>query len=189
MLTTVLLSALAAALTLASTVAAKPPPGAEGAKVPRRLGPPAAVPSAGEKPGPNPEGAVVPIPASEVKGPHPVIKADETMHDFGAVWVGPPLKHSYKIKNEGDAPLDISKVRPSCGCTVAGDYPKKLDPGQEGEFPFSMMSTKLRGPFEKGITISSNDPVTPELRLKLRGEVKRYVEVIPASANFGKVTS
>ncbi|MFH1108237.1 MAG: redoxin family protein [Planctomycetota bacterium] len=189
MLTTVLLSALAAALTLASTVAAKAPPGAEGAKAPRRLGPPAAVPSAGEKRELKPEGAVVPIPASEVKGPHPVIKADETTHDFGAVWVGPPLKHAFKIKNEGDAPLDISKVRPSCGCTIAGDYPKKLDPGQEGEFPFSLMSTKLRGTFEKGITISSTDPVTPELRLKLRGEVKRYIEVIPSSANFGKVTS
>jgi thiol-disulfide isomerase/thioredoxin len=187
MWTTVLLSALAAALTLASTVAAKPPPdveGARGAKAPMKFGPPT-----GEKPVIKPEAAVVPIPASEVKGPHPVIKADDTTHDFGAVWVGPPLKHAFKIKNEGDAPLEISKVKPSCGCTVAGDYPKKLDPGQEGEFPFSMMSTKLRGTFEKGITISSSDPVTPELRLKLKGEVKRYVDVVPTSANFGKITS
>jgi len=177
-----LLAAFAATSALA-TASARPPAGAEEGKARVKIAPPAAdAPAAAE-------GAVVPIPASEVKGPHPVIKPDETTHDFGAVWVGPPLKHAYKIKNEGDAPLDISKVKPSCGCTIAGDYPKKLDPGQEGEFPFSMMSTKLRGTFEKGITISSNDPVTPELRLKLRGEVKRYVEVIPSSANFGKVTS
>lgn len=127
--------------------------------------------------------------AEALKGPKPVIKPDEESHDFGPVWVGPPLKHTFKIKNEGDAPLEITKVKPSCGCTAAGDHPNKLAPGEVGEFPFSMQSTKLRGQFEKGISITSNDPVTPELRLKLRGEVKRYVEVVPQAANFGKITS
>lgn len=179
----VLLAAFASASTL-TTAVAKPPPGGNTDKTRIRAVPPTG--SSGET---IPvEGAVMPIPAAEVKGPHPIAKPDETTHDFGSVWVGPPLKHAFKIKNEGDAPLEISKVKPSCGCTVAGDYPKKLDPGQEGEFPFSMMSTKLRGPFDKGITISTNDPTTPELRLKLKGDVKRYVEIVPASANFGKIT-
>jgi len=121
--------------------------------------------------------------------PKPVIKVDETVHDFGGVWVGPPLRHSFKIKNEGEKTLEIGKVRPACGCTIAGEYPKKLEPGETGEFPFTMQSNKLRGTFEKGITISSNDPLTPDLRLKLRGEVKRYVDVIPQGANFGKLTT
>lgn len=176
-----LLAAFAAAAALTTAWAKPPAEGADSVKVR------AAAPTPREKP--QVDGEVIPIPAAEVKGPHPIIKPDETTHDFGSVWVGPPLKHAFKIKNAGDAPLEISKVKPSCGCTIAGDYPKKLDPGQEGEFPFSMMSTKLRGTFEKGITISSSDPSTPELRLKLRGEVKRYVEVVPTSANFGKITS
>jgi len=181
---TMLLLAVFAAASTVTTASAKPPAaGAEG-KTRIKAGPPT---EGGAKSGR--EAAVVPIPAAEVKGPKAIATPDETVHDFGAVWVGPPLKHTFKLKNEGDAPLEISKVKPSCGCTIAGDYPKKLDPGQEGEFPFSMMSTKLRGRFEKGITISSNDPTTPELRLKLRGEVKRYVEVVPTSANFGKITS
>lgn len=132
---------------------------------------------------------VKPIKPEDVKGPHPVIKVDEETHDFGAGWVGPPLKHSFKITNAGDAALEITRVKPSCGCTIAGDYPKTLAPGQTGEFPFSMASNKLRGHFEKMITISSNDPVTPELRLKLKGEMKRYVDVTPPSANFAKITS
>lgn len=178
-----LFAAIASALTLTTAVARPPPEKVDGSRV--KIAPPTGSPAES-----NPaEGAVRAIPASEVKGPHPIAKPDETIHDFGPVWVGPPLKHAFKIKNEGDAPLVISKVKPSCGCTIAGDYPKKLDPGQEGEFPFSMMSTKLRGPFDKGITISTNDPVTPELRLKLKGDVKRYVEVVPTSANFGKITS
>ena len=177
-----LLAAFAAASAL-TTASARPPAAGADDKTRIKAGPPG---SPVEKI--SGEGAVVPIPAADVKGPKAIAKPDETTHDFGSVWVGPPLKHAFKIKNEGDAPLEITKVKPSCGCTIAGDYPKKLDPGQEGEFPFSMMSTKLRGTFEKGITISSNDPSTPELRLKLRGEVKRYVEIVPASANFGKIT-
>lgn len=132
---------------------------------------------------------VQPLKPEDVKGPHPVIKPDEEAHDFGQTWVGPPLAHSFKITNGGDAPLEISRVKPSCGCTIAGNYPKTLAPGESGEFPFSMASNKLRGHFEKSVTISSNDPVTPELRLKLKGQVKRYVEVTPPSANFARITT
>jgi thiol-disulfide isomerase/thioredoxin len=130
-----------------------------------------------------------PMKPEDVKGPHPVAKPDEEAHDFGQTWVGPPLAHSFKITNGGDAPLEISRVKPSCGCTIAGNYPKTIAPGESGEFPFSLASNKLRGHFEKSVTISSNDPVTPELRLKLKGEVKRYVEVTPPSANFARITT
>ncbi len=157
------------------------------------------VPNGNEKPqkpinqvgdGQDPGAAEVkPMKPEDVKGPHPIAKVDEDTHDFGPGWVGPPLKHSFKITNTGDAPLEITRVKPSCGCTVAGDYPKTLAPGATGEFPFSMASSKLRGHFEKMITVSSNDPVTPELRLKLKGEMKRYVDVTPPSANFAKITS
>jgi len=133
--------------------------------------------------------AIQPMKPEDVKGPHPVIKPDEEAHDFGSTWVGPPLKHSFKITNSGDAPLEISRVKPACGCTIAGNYPKTLAPGETGEFPFSMASSKLRGHFEKAVTIGSNDPVTPELRLMLKGEVKRYVEVTPPSASFARITT
>ncbi len=124
----------------------------------------------------------------DLKGPKPVIKAENETHDFGTVWVGPTLNHSFKITNEGDVTLQIQKVKPSCGCTIAGQYPRKLEPGETGEFPFALKSAKLRGRFQKSITITSNDPVTERMRLTLKGEVKRYVDVSPASASFGRIT-
>ncbi len=127
------------------------------------------------------------VPTDSVTGPHAVIEVTEPTHDFGVKWIGPKFDHTFVIKNAGDKTLEISRVKPSCGCTVAGNYPRKIEPGQSGEFPFSIASTKLRGRFTKSITISSNDPVTPDLRLQLKGEVKRYVDVSPANANFGKI--
>lgn len=127
------------------------------------------------------------VPTDSVTGPHAVIEVAEPTHDFGVQWIGPKFDHTFVIKNAGDKALEISRVKPSCGCTVAGNYPRKLEPGQTGEFPFAIASTKLHGRFTKSITVSSNDPVMPDLRLQLKGEVKRYVDVTPANANFGKL--
>ncbi|MBU0716932.1 MAG: redoxin domain-containing protein, partial [Planctomycetes bacterium] len=126
--------------------------------------------------------------AGSEAGSGPKIVAPEPTRDFGTTWIGPILKHAFIIKNEGNAPLEITKVRPACGCTVAGNYPRTIDPGKSGEFPFELNSNKLRGRYEKAITVTSNDPQTPSLKLSLQGECKRYVDVLPTSANFGKVT-
>ncbi|MCH7883723.1 MAG: redoxin domain-containing protein [Planctomycetes bacterium] len=123
--------------------------------------------------------------AADSTGPKAVIQCDESTHDFGTVWVGPALKHSFTIKNIGDKALKITRVKPACGCTIAGPYPRSIEPGESGEFPFSIATKKLRSRFEKSITVESSDPLNPKLRLKVRGEVKRYVDVVPANANFG----
>lgn len=122
------------------------------------------------------------------QGARPIITPENDTHDFGTVWVGPNLKHTFKITNTGQEVLKITKVKPSCGCTTAGPYPKEIAPGETGEFSFTMNSQKLRGNFQKNVSIESNDPVTPKIRLRLKGEVKRYVEISPSTANFGRIT-
>lgn len=128
-----------------------------------------------------------PVPQQPVDPNAPRIAVDEAVRDFGTIWSGPLLRHEFVIRNDGKSPLEITKVRPACGCTVAGSYPKTIAPGESGRFPFTIDSSKLRSRFEKPITISSNDPATPDLLLKLAGDCKRYVEVTPPSANFTKV--
>jgi len=115
----------------------------------------------------------------------PVITVDNADHDFGTIWAGPVLEHVFKITNAGKSALEIKAVRPQCGCTKAGDYPTRLEPGATGDFAFKLQSVTLRGAFAKSITVESNDPVTPQLRLVLKGHCKQLVEVTPPSANFG----
>lgn len=122
--------------------------------------------------------------AQQAGGDAPKISVDSPAHDFGTTWIGPSLDHTFKITNKGSKTLDILKVRTSCGCVVAGKYPQTLEPGQTGEFPFSINSRKVRGRYEKTVRISSSDPVNPTLELKLRGECKRYVDLMPTAAIF-----
>jgi thiol-disulfide isomerase/thioredoxin len=139
-------------------------------------------PAEGKTP-PAPTPAAAPVPA----GGRATIKAVDPVKEFGTIWAGPVLEHSFTIKNEGNAPLEITKIKPSCGCTIAGKYPQKLEPGESGEFPFKLVSSTLRGKFDKSITITSNDPEKADLQLSMRGEVKQYVEVAPTQVDFGEL--
>ncbi len=130
--------------------------------------------------------AVTETPKGPVTGA-PGIRCDEPVKDFGEVWADGPLKHAYIIRNEGDQDLRIEKVKPSCGCTLAGQFDKVIPPGGQGKIPISLKTNKLRAKFKKFVTVNSNDPVTPTLRMQLAGTIKHHVDVAPANLRFSHV--
>jgi thiol-disulfide isomerase/thioredoxin len=125
-------------------------------------------------------------PASSIKQV-PIVEVDAPKHDFGEVWQGDALKHTFEIRNGGDAPLRIVRVKPACGCTVAGKYPKEIAPGESGAFPFQLNTKRLAGKFTKSIAVTTNDTKSAQTRLLLTGEVKQHVDVAPRLAQFGRV--
>ena len=70
---------------------------------------------------------------------------------------------------------------------MAGSYPRMLQPGEKGEFPFSVKTARLRGKFTKSVTIVTDDPANATLRLMLKGECKAHIEVDPNQAYFARV--
>lgn len=80
----------------------------------------------------------------------------ETEFDFGTIKEGNIIDHVFKFKNTGDAPVILSQVSASCGCTTP-DYTKEpVLPGQEGEIRVSFNSQGQVGRQQKIVTISSN---------------------------------
>ncbi len=132
----------------------------------------------------DPKTGVKPV---EVPDNTPVATPVQPSHDFGKIWTGEDLKHTFQIKNTGTAPLKITKVKPACGCTKKGKHPSSIAPGETGEFSFGLNTKKLRGNFTKQITVTTNDPKKPSLQLKLVGEVQHFVEVTPSAATFGRL--
>src|SRR6266478_4117700 len=65
----------------------------------------------------------------------PKIQFAMPIYDFGKVKSGDPVKYSYVFTNIGTEVLEVTHVQPSCGCTTAGDWTHKVDPGQTGTVP------------------------------------------------------
>ena len=89
--------------------------------------------------------------------------------DYGTIEKGADGVRTFEFTNTGDAPLIITKVSSSCGCTV----PKKPDapimPGETGEIQVKYDTNRVM-PIRKTITVISNSD-TPTVALKIKGEV------------------
>jgi len=97
----------------------------------------------------------------------PAITFAQTEHDFGKLIQGEKVSFIFKFTNTGNAPLLISKVSTSCGCT-ASKYPKEpIAPGGEGKLEVIFDSDGQRGMQNKSVTVLTNtQPISTILRLK-----------------------
>lgn len=113
----------------------------------------------------------------------PKAVAVEPIKDAGTVPKGEKIIHDFAIRNDGDAPLEITNVRPACGCTVA-EYDKVIAPGKVGKVHAEVDTSTFNGPIAKGVSVFTNDPATPELELTVRAKVEPYIAVKPGYARY-----
>ncbi len=90
--------------------------------------------------------------------------------DYGEVAKGADGVRAFEFTNTGDAPLIISKVSSSCGCTIPKKPEDPILPGKTGEIQVKYDTNRV-GPIRKAITVISNAD-TPTKVLKIKGEVK-----------------
>ncbi|MEW6363847.1 MAG: DUF1573 domain-containing protein [Acidobacteriota bacterium] len=121
-------------------------------------------------------------------GPKPVIYCAQPKFDFGNLIQGKSVEHTFVLQNKGDATLKIMSVNPSCGCTAALVSQNAVEPGQTSEIKAKFDSGRFRGPVHKTISVSSNDPASPQITLELTGTVVRLYETVPdGGVSFGDV--
>jgi hypothetical protein len=88
----------------------------------------------------------------------------EPSHDFGRTPPGPQLTHDFLIRNEGNAPLEILGVAPSCECTVA-EFDRVIEPGETGKVTAVVDTRKLTGQARGTIAVRTNELANLEIRL------------------------
>jgi len=115
------------------------------------------------------------------------IVCDEPNYNFGEMENTRTVEHTFIIQNNGNLSLEISKVRPGCGCTVANISTKTLPPGESAEISTRLNLRGRQGRQRKPITVYSNDPKTPQLKLYLEGTAVTEVNVNPRSIFFGRI--
>jgi hypothetical protein len=88
-------------------------------------------------------------------------------HDFGNVEEGVQATYEFEFTNTGKAPLIISNVSASCGCTTPFWTKDPVLPGKKGKVTASYNSAGRPGIFNKSITVTSNaEPATRVLTIK-----------------------
>jgi hypothetical protein len=124
-------------------------------------------------------------------------------HDFGTVEESGPIGYEFNFTNTGTAPIVITDVRASCGCTTPSWTKEPIAPGGKGIIKAEYNTTGRIGVFNKSITITSNatepskvlyikgivDPKPTEKPVYTEDQLKKSPKatVDKTTYNFGKV--
>jgi len=105
-------------------------------------------------------------------GPKIEFKAKDNTIDYGTVTKKKDNGvRSFEFTNTGDAPLIITNVLSTCGCTVPTKPTEPIMPGKTGkiDIKYNMQA----GPIRKTITVESNavNYESGRIALKIKGEV------------------
>ena len=130
--------------------------------------------------------AMKPAAAGPVAGP--AITFEEVKYDFGSVAQGGIVDHTFKFKNTGNAPLVISNIGVSCGCTTPEWTKAPVMPGKTGSITAHFNSTGKIGMQNKVLTIESN-AAAGSTTVALVGEVKEAGATANAASAMKMETS
>ncbi len=114
----------------------------------------------------------------------PSIVVESADFNFGKVYAGMKVEHTFRFKNAGDAPLLIDRVRSSCGCTAALLSSTIVGVGEIGEIKTTFDSTRFKGPVVKTIYLYTNDPLQNVTQLYIRGTVQQEIEQEPGKVDL-----
>ncbi len=112
--------------------------------------------------------SIAALDASIVEGTEMTFKY--TDHNFGTVASGSDVSYDFEFINTGKAPLVITNVSTSCGCTTPS-WPREPIPSKGRASIKVKYDSNRIGNFSKTITVMSNAKNSPVV-LSIRGSVK-----------------
>jgi hypothetical protein len=125
-----------------------------------------------------------PAPATTAATSGPRIAFASTDFDFGRIAQGSVVHHDFIFTNTGSATLEITAVRPGCGCTTAGNWDKEVAPGKTGVIPLQFNSGSFSGKVAKPTTVTCNAEGQPSVVLHLNATIWKPFQILPPVAYF-----
>lgn len=104
-------------------------------------------------------------------GKEPKIEFAVKEHDFGKMIQGEQVSFTYRFKNTGNAPLIISAVEKTCGCTDTKFTREPVKPGESGTISITYDSKGHKGFQNKRIIVKANTNPS-ETILKFKAQVQ-----------------
>lgn len=104
----------------------------------------------------------------------------ERAFDVGDIQHGGVFQHVFQVKNDGDEPLTIIEVHPTCGCTILDFTKLPIPPGGSGTIEFKIETRTLAsGKHSKTITVMTDAPNADRTVLQLKFNVVTALEFLP----------
>lgn len=113
--------------------------------------------------------------------PNAVVR--DPVHDFGRVPHGEKIRHSFRVHNAGDAPLELTGARMS-DSGMTSQMPPIILPGEDGSIAVEWSTGNAVGTLRGRVSVLTNDPASPEVPLVLQGKVYGPLDVDPFPAVF-----
>lgn len=98
-----------------------------------------------------------------------VFEFESSVVDYGTIAHNADGVRAFKFKNIGTAPIVITNVKGSCGCTVPTKPDHAIMPGESAEIGVKYATNRV-GAFTKTVTVTSNAN-EPTVVLKIKGNV------------------
>ena len=113
----------------------------------------------------------------------PEFKFETEVIDYGTIEKGADGIREFHFTNTGNAPLIISNVTKSCGCTIPS-YPKEpIKPGESSSIKVKY-DTQRVGVINKSVTVLSNAK-RPSIVLRIKGVITQ-TNTVPLIDETGK---
>ena len=101
----------------------------------------------------------------------PTSSWEKKVHDFGQFNEDAGVqKAKFEFENTGDAPLFITNVRATCGCTATEYSKEPVQPGGKGYVIVAYNPAHRPGKFNKSVTVTTNE-FQPTSVLRITGDV------------------
>ena len=121
------------------------------------------------------------LPVVSETGPWPKPVVSEREFDFGSMVVGSKMSHTFTIRNEGEADLELLEGEATCKCTEFKLSSRLLKPGEEAELKIEWHGKFKDAKFRHGGPIYTNAPEKEELNFAVFGIVDDVAELYPAT--------
>jgi len=105
-----------------------------------------------------------------------VLTLDKPEIDLGIVYGGSLKKGRLTLKNTGNDTLRIFSVQPGCGCTAIKKPKELLAPRESDDIEIEFNSIGYRGRVEKDLFISTSDPASQYVVVKIIADVREEME-------------
>ena len=98
-----------------------------------------------------------------------VFEFETEIINYGTIAQNSDGNRAFVFKNVGNAPIIISEVKASCGCTIPSKPNKPIMPGETAEIEVKYATSRLGG-FSKTLTVIS-DASEPKKIIRIKGNV------------------